>query len=222
MKLERRKRYLQIAFNGTIGEMESLLPQIPKNDRVLIEAGTPFIKRHGTEGISRIRSLWPGYLLADTKTVDGAAGEVQEAAGAGANAATVIGSAPVETLNLFISECNRAGMDSFIDMLNVPEPFKVLRQLRSPPSVVVLHLGRDEETTRGKTIQYRNLSRIKSKYGILISAAGGVHLKEAQTASFSGADIVVVNVVPAGGAWRGIMSTDDMAKMASEFLRSID
>ncbi|MBI5133559.1 MAG: hypothetical protein HZA83_02495, partial [Thaumarchaeota archaeon] len=104
----------------------------------------------------------------------------------------------------------------------VDEPFQVLRRLKQRPSVVILHLGRDEETTRGKMIQYRNLSRIKSKYGILISAAGGVHLKEAQSASFNGADIVVVNVVAPSDPWKGIKSTDVMEQMAAEFLKSID
>ncbi len=222
MKLKKKTRYLQIAFNGDVGQVRSLLPRIPKDKRIIIEAGTPYIKKYGDGGIRLVRSLWGGYVVADLKTVDGAVGEVNEAYSNGANAATVIGAAPAETLNLFIETCARLNMDSFIDMIGVSEPFKVLRTLKKPPNVVILHIGRDEETTKGKMIQYRNLSRIKSKYGVLISAAGGVHLKEAQSASFNGADIVVVNVVSPSDPWKGIKSTDVMEQMAIEFLRSID
>lgn len=222
MGLERKTRYLQIAFNGDTGQVYSLLPRIPRDERIIIEAGTPYIKKYGEAGIRLIRSLWPGFVVADIKTVDGAVGEVQEAYVAGANGATVVGAAPVETLNLFIETCAEFGMSSFIDMINVENPFQILRKLRASPDVVVLHLGRDEETTRGKMIEYRNVSRIKGKYGILISAAGGVDLKEAQSASFNGADIVVVNVVAASDPWKGIKSTDVMEKMAIEFLRGID
>lgn len=222
MALETKKRYLQIAFNGDIQQVATLLPKIPNDDRILIEAGTPFIKKYGESGIRFIRRIWPGYLVSDIKTIDGAVGEVAESYSSGANGATVVGSAPIETINLFIEACKRVGMDSFVDMINVEQPFQILRKLKHSPTVVILHLGRDEETAKGKSIQYRNLSRIKGKYGILISAAGGVHLKEAQSASFNGADIVVVNVVSPSDPWKGIKSTDTMDKMAVEFLKSID
>ena len=38
-------------------------------------------------------------------------------------------------------------MDSMIDMLGVEEPLKVLMKLKKPPTVVVIHKGRDEENT---------------------------------------------------------------------------
>ena len=55
-----------------------------------------------------------------------------------------------------------------------------MRPLKQPPDVMVLHRGRDEENVRGKVIQYRHVNRIRSKYDVSISAAGGVDLKEAR------------------------------------------
>jgi 3-keto-L-gulonate-6-phosphate decarboxylase len=133
-----------------------------------------------------------------------------------------MGSSPVETLSLFIERCNQLGMDSMIDMLGVKDPLHVLRELRVPPSVVVLHRGRDEETTRGKVIQYRHVKRIKSKYNVIISAAGGVDLREARSAIFNGANIVVVNIVRPDTPWQGIRSDSDVGAIARQFLATIE
>ncbi|MBL7063305.1 MAG: hypothetical protein ISS49_03725 [Anaerolineae bacterium] len=228
--LDHRTRYLQIAFNYDVRLVQRVLPTIvrdvlslPKGgERILIEAGTPFIKREGTRGIRAIRSLWRGHLVADLKTVDGALGEVDIVRAAGATAATVLGSSPPEVLDLFIARCAELGMDSMIDMLGVDDPLRVVMQLRRPPDVVVLHRGRDEEGTRGKVIKYRHVNRVRSKFDVLISAAGGVDLKEARSAIFNGASIVVVNLVRPGDPWEGIRTDSDVGAMARQFLATIE
>ena len=161
--LEHKKRYLQIAFNYDLGHVMRILPSLPPNERIIIEAGTPFIKREGLNGIRVIDRIWKGPIVADLKTLDGAEDEVGFVNGAGATAATVLGSAPVETLNLFIRHCAELEMDSMIDMLGVEEPLKVLLKLKTPPGVVILHKGRDEENTRGKVIKYKHINKIRSK-----------------------------------------------------------
>jgi bifunctional enzyme Fae/Hps len=221
VKLDGKVRYLQIAFNYDIGLVRRILPSIPRSPRIFIEAGTPYIKREGMHGIEVIRSLWSGYVVADIKTVDGALGEVSMVRNAGANAVTALGSSPTEALDLLIDSCEAFGIDAMIDMLGVKDPLKVLMQMRKPPAVVVLHRGRDEEGTRGKVIQYRHVNRIRSKYDSLISAAGGVDLREARSAIFNGATIVVVNLVEPGDPWEGILTNTDVGGMASEFLGTI-
>lgn len=220
--LDHKTRYLQIAFNDDLASVNRILPAIPEDDRILIEAGTPFIKREGFAGVRKISELWSGKIVADLKTTDGALEEVELAYNAGASAATVLGSASVETINLFIERCKELGMDSMIDMINVEEPLKAILKLKRPPRVVILHKGRDEETTRGKLIQYKHISKIKSKYDVLISAAGGVDLKEARSAIFNGANIVVVNIVSAADPWTGIRSDENVAEIAMQFLRTIE
>ncbi len=220
--LEHKTRYLQIAFNDDLFSIDRILPTIPRNDRILIEAGTPFIKREGFKGIKRIAQLWDGRIVADLKTMDGALEEVKLARNAGASAATVLGSAPIETINLFIQRCRELGLDSMIDMIGVEEPLKVLLKLKTPPDVVILHKGRDEETTRGKVIKYKHINKIRSKYDVLISAAGGVDLKEARSAIFNGANIVVVNIVSREDPWTGIRADENIAEIAEQFLRTIE
>jgi len=220
--LDDKTRYLQIAFNYDAGMVGWLLPRIPPSKRILIEAGTPYIKREGMAGIRYIRRLWGGMIVADIKVADGAEGEVQMVRAAGANAITVLGNSPHETIDLCISECQRFNMISMVDMIGVKDPLDVLRALRNPPDVVVLHLGRDEETTRGKLIQYRHVSRIRSKFPVIISAAGGVGVREARSAIFNGANIVVANIVQSGDVWRGISAAEDIGQMAKEFLQTIE
>lgn len=220
--LDNKTRYLQIAFNGDLGTAISILPKIPKDERIFIEAGTPFIKRYGFAGIRALANLWRGVVVADIKTVDGALGEVMLARSAGASAATVVGSSPKETIDLFIENCEAAGIYSMIDMIGVADPLRVLRGLKKAPDIVVLHRGRDEESNREKAIPYRQVNRIKSKFDVLISAAGGVDLKEARSAIFNGASIVVVNVVEGESFWKGISVKDDIANIARDFLRTIE
>ena len=221
--IEPGTRYLQIAFNDDLGSAMRILATLPKDPRILIEAGTPFIKREGMKGIRRLRWFWQHGIVADLKTTDGGGEEVEMVQQAGATAATVMGSSPVETLERFIAECHSRSMDAIIDMLGVDDPLRVLRRLRTPPaSVVVLHLGRDEESTRGKVIQYKHVKRIRSKFDVAIAAAGGVGLREARTAIFNGASIVVANIVTPGKSWRGIPADSDVAAMARDFLATIE
>jgi 3-keto-L-gulonate-6-phosphate decarboxylase len=228
--LDHKTRYLQIAFNYDLGLVQQLLPQIaraaqslPKgSERILIEAGTPFIKREGMEGIRTIRRFWRGQVVADLKTVDGALGEVDMVRAAGATAATAFGNSPTEALDLFVARCAEMGMGSMLDMLGVKDPLKVVMQLKQPPDVVVLHRGRDEEGTRGKVIQYRHVNRVRSKFNVLISAAGGVDLKEARSAIFNGASVVVVNLVRPADPWEGIRTDSDVGAMVRQFLTTIE
>ncbi|MFA5928358.1 MAG: orotidine 5'-phosphate decarboxylase / HUMPS family protein [Candidatus Margulisiibacteriota bacterium] len=222
MLLEHKARYLQIAFNYDLRQAKAILPYIPRSPRIIIEAGTPFIKREGMNGIRQLSWYWNGLILADLKTSDGALEEVYMAYDAGASGASVLGSAPHETLNLFIQRCQQLKMISMIDMLGVDDPLKCILKLSSPPDVVILHKGRDEENTRGKLINYRHVTRIRSKYDVLIAAAGGIDLDQARSAIFNGANIVVANVVNPDDPWSGIDSAGDVGKIAQEFLRTIE
>lgn len=220
--LDHKVRYLQFALNDDGAVARRVIPQLPQSERILVEAGTPFIKREGMDGIRALRRLWGGMLVADLKISDGAAEEVQMAHQAGANAVTALGSAPTATLDRFIAACLHHKTLAMLDMLGVDDPMMVLRPLKLPPDVVILHRGRDEETMRGKTIEYRHVARIRSKYDVILSAAGGVDLREARSAIFNGANIVVVNLVRPESGWQGISIAGDVGALAKEFLATVE
>ena len=215
---KRNERYLQIAFNNDLSEAIRVIPKIPKNPNIIIEAGTPFIKKEGIRGIRTLSLLWGGKVVADLKTMDGAIQELDFLYDTNASCATVLASASVETINLFISECQKRNIESMVDMIGIEDPLSVLRKLKKPPKVIVIHKGRDEESTKGKLIKYRHINKIRSKYDVIISAAGGVDEKEARSAIFNGANIVVINVVNSSDGLTGINSYGDISKIVAKYL----
>lgn len=219
--LDNNVRYLQLAFNDDLRQVRSVLPRVVPDPRILIEAGTPFIKREGMQGVRALAKSWNGIVVADLKIADGAIGEVDLAAQAGARAITALGLAPVETLKLFIERCRQYEVLSMIDMLGVEDPLQVLRPLYTQPDIVVIHRGRDEESNRTKMIRYRHINRIRSKYDVFISAAGGVDLKESRSAVFNGANIVVVNFVKPDDPWGGLTIDEDITAISTKFLETI-
>lgn len=70
--LDRRKKYLQIAFNRTLEEIAAMIDSLPLSDRIIIEAGYPLIKTYGTRAIGEIKSLWGqrifGYISGAPQT----------------------------------------------------------------------------------------------------------------------------------------------------------
>ena len=61
--LDPRKRYLQVALNGTLADAKRVIALLPPSDRIIVEAGTPFIKRYGVSGIRQLRDWWSARLL---------------------------------------------------------------------------------------------------------------------------------------------------------------
>lgn len=217
MILKERQKYLQIALNSTPYEAREIIAGLPFSERILIEAGTPLIKIYGKGAISEIKSVAPAgtYIVADTKCADLALREVNMAAMAGAQAVTCLGVAPIETIDRFIEECKKMRIDSMIDMMNVEDAVSVLKDLKNPPDVVVLHRGVDEtEFSREKQIPFYQINQIKNNFDVFVSVAGGDTIDEVQRAILNGADIVVV--------WKAFyQSTAETAKLAEEFLKEI-
>lgn len=53
-RLSNKKRYLQVALNGSREDAQAILRILPKSERIIIEAGTPLIKRYGVDIIRDI------------------------------------------------------------------------------------------------------------------------------------------------------------------------
>ena len=212
---------MQFAFNGTMQQVKRVLPKIPYDPRIIIEAGTPYIKQYGMNGVRLIRKLWRGLVVADLKITDGAISEVRYAVNAGANAVTVMGSAPIETIDFFNEYCENLGVYSMIDMLGVDNPLRRLLPLKHKPNFMVIHKGRDEETNVRSIIRYKDISKVRGKFDVFIAVAGGIEADGVRKAYFNGADVVILNIISRGDPNQGILETSDFRTEVPAILRQV-
>lgn len=207
--------YLQVAMDLVdMAKVAQVLKELPENDHLIIEAGTPLIKKFGLGVISEIRKLRPNaFIIADMKILDTGNLEARMAADATADAVVVSGLAPASTMEKAISESRKVGIYSIVDMLNVPNPAKVISSLKVKPDIVELHRAIDAEETAHA---WGDIAAIKKAAGgkLLVATAGGVRVNVVKDALKAGADILVVG--------RAITASKDIGHAADEFLEQLD
>ncbi len=210
--------YLQVAMDLVdIKSVEKVLTELPKNDHLLIEAGTPLIKKFGLSIVSDIRRMRPdAFIIADLKTLDTGNLEARMAADSSADAVVISGLAPLGTLEKAIKEANKTGIYSVVDMLNVPSPVEVVSKLAAlgaTPDVVELHRAIDAEDTE---YNWGDIPAIRKAAGgkILIATAGGIRQHVVKDALKAGADILVVG--------RAITASKNIQNAAEGFLEELN
>jgi bifunctional enzyme Fae/Hps len=190
-----RPPYLQISLDiPDLERNKKIVAQLPKSDRIILEIGTPLIKRYGTKVINDLRETARDvFFVADLKTLDVGKVEVDIAYEETADAVVAAGLAPAETLDSFIHEAKRLGIYAVVDMLNVEDPIKKLKTVKEFPDVVILHRGIDQET--GRTLTLDAIKEIKEMFRdkkFLVAVAGGIVPETAKDALTKGADIIIV------------------------------
>jgi bifunctional enzyme Fae/Hps len=207
--------YLQVALDLVdMSKVAQVLKELPENDHLIIEAGTPLIKKFGLGVISEIRKLRPNaFIIADLKILDTGNLEARMAADATADAVVVSGLAPVSTMEKAIAEARKVGIYSIVDMLNVQNPAKVIASLKVKPDIVELHRAID---TDDAAHAWGDIPAIKKAAGgkLLVATAGGVRVNVVKDALKAGADILVVG--------RAITASKDIGHAADEFLEQLD
>jgi bifunctional enzyme Fae/Hps len=204
--------YLQVALDiPNLEQMLNVVKQLPRSDHLIIEAGTPLIKRYGLSIIQKIREINPGiFIVADLKTLDTGNLEVRIAADEGADAVVVSGLAPITTIEKAIAEAKKTGIYAVIDMLNVSDPISLLKSLSIKPEVVELHRAIDLEAKSAKhKWNIEEVKKISEK--ILVAVAGGIKAENAREAIEAGADIIIVG--------RAITNAKDIEGTARQFLK---
>ncbi|MHC1627158.1 MAG: bifunctional 5,6,7,8-tetrahydromethanopterin hydro-lyase/3-hexulose-6-phosphate synthase [Methanoculleaceae archaeon] len=207
--------YLQVAIDLVDwNRISRVLESLPRNDHLIIEAGTPLIKKFGITVISEMRKIRPdSFIIADLKTLDTGNIEARMAADATADAVVVSGLAPITTINRAILEAKKTGITSVIDMLNVPDPMEVLSALDQLPDVVELHRAIDAEDTAYAWGDIPSIKELANGH-ILVAVAGGIRQESVADAVAAGADIIVVG--------RAITASGNIRHAAEEFLEKMD
>src|SRR2546425_1407131 len=112
-----------------------------------LEAGTPLVKSEGMEVVRQLKKSFPGKtIVADLKTMDTGAFEVEIAAKAGADVITVMGVTDDATILEAVRAARRYGSKIMVDLMRVadqPARAKELERLRV--GYLEMHLSIDEQ-----------------------------------------------------------------------------
>ena len=211
-----RPPYIQIALDvPSLGRTKTIISELPKSDRLILEVGTPLLKKYGTRVIRELRELAPDvFIVADLKTLDVGKVEVDLAFDETADAVVASGLAATETLDKFIYEAKRLGIYSVVDMMNVDDPVQKLRMVKTFPDIVILHRGIDVEMRTGKTRWdlIKEMRQVFKEQKFLVAVAGGIIPETAPEALARGADIIIVG--------RYITQSRDIERSVREFLKA--
>jgi bifunctional enzyme Fae/Hps len=207
-----RPPYIQVALDHPAMEKQiKVVKQLPKSDRIILEVGTPFLKKYGVESIKQIREVArEKFIVADLKTLDVGKLEVDFAFDATADAVVASGLAATSSLDKFILEAQRLGIHAFVDTMEVQNPLEKLSSLKQIPDVVIIHRAIDVEQSaagdKSPDAQQRQrwalAPKIKELYTskkkasgrdrVLVAVAGGIEPSSAVYALDQGADILIV------------------------------
>ena len=157
-----------------------------------IEAGTPLIKAEGLEAVRTLKKAFPDkVVVADMKTMDTGAFEVEIAAKAGADVVGVLGAASDETFEEAVKAARKYGARVYMDLISVPD--KVARAKdaqRLGCDYVCMHMGIDDQMTGASPLDV--LREVAQAVDIPVMAAGGITTETAGLAVAAGASVVIV------------------------------
>jgi len=180
----------------------------------LIEVGTPLIKSEGMAAVRAIKSAFPDRtIIADMKTMDTGAIEVEMAAKSGADVVAVLGYADDSTIEDAVRSAEKYGVALMADLLSVDEPvIRAKKLVELGIDCICIHVGIDQQM---KGMDAMNiLGKVVDAVDIEVAVAGGLDAETALKAASIGAGIVIV-----GGA---ITRSRDASAAAAAIRDAID
>ncbi|AKB13422.1 3-hexulose-6-phosphate synthase [Methanosarcina thermophila] len=166
------------------------------------------------DAIRTMRKAFPERtILADMKTVDTGALEVEMAAKAGADVVIVLGSADDSTLLDALRSAHKYGVRLMADLISAPDPVKRAVELEAlGVDYVNVHVGIDQQMMGKDPISL--LREIAHKVNVQLAVAGGLDANSAALAVKAGARVVIV-----GG---NITHSDNVTEAARKIRQSVD
>jgi len=157
-----------------------------------IEVGTPLIKSEGMNAIRIIRdSFRQQTILADMKTIDTGAIEVEMAAKSGADIVMILGSSDNSTIQDARRAADKYSVRLMTDMISISNPIIRARELeKMGVDIINIHMGIDMQMMGRSPIEL--LKKIRDEITIPIAVAGGLDASSASEAIAAGADIIIV------------------------------
>jgi 3-hexulose-6-phosphate synthase/6-phospho-3-hexuloisomerase len=199
-------RALQIAEEAVKGILAENGGDITK---AWVEAGTPLIKSEGMNAVRALRAKFPGQtIVADMKTMDAGAAEIEIAAKAGANVVLILGCSPDSCISEAVLAGKKYGVKVGADLISCADPIKRAAELEKiGVDIVNIHAGLDQQVLGIKPVDLvRKVAAAVSK-NVQIAAAGGLNSETAPQAYEAGADIIII-----GGSLYKARSPEESAR----------
>ena len=192
-----------------------------------VEAGTPLIKSEGMAALRALKKEFPGQtIVADMKTMDTGALEVEMAAKAGAGIVSILGASHDATVGDAARSARKYGVRLAADLINVPDPAgRAARLQELGVDIIGVHVGIDQQMVGQDPLEV--LKAVRRAVSVPIAAAGGLDARTAANAVALGADIVIVggNIIRSrdvAGEARRVRESIDRAELSESGRRSLD
>ncbi len=152
-------------------------------------------------------------IVADMKTVDTGAMEVEMAAKAGANIVAMLAASDDSTITDALRGARQYGVEIMVDLLGASDPVARSKELEAlGVNYVCVHVGIDQQMMGRRAIDF--LNQIVDQVNIPVAVAGGIDADSAAEAVASGAAIVIV-----GG---NITRSADVTKSGQKIREAMD
>jgi 3-hexulose-6-phosphate synthase/6-phospho-3-hexuloisomerase len=178
-----------------------------------LEAGTPLIKSEGMDTVRTLRDEFRGNkIIADMKTMDTGAIEVEMAAKAGADIVAILGVSDDSTIKDSVRTAREYGVELMVDIINVPNPIERSEEIAGMDvDYLCVHVGIDQQMMGMDAL---DILREVKDVPCRIAIGGGLDAASAGNAVSMGAEIVVV-----GG---NIIRSADVRESTRRIRESID
>jgi len=157
-----------------------------------LEVGTPLIKSEGMHAIRTLRDAFPDVkIIADMKTMDTGAIEVEMAAKSGASVVSILAVADNAVIEDAIKSARKYGVAIMVDLMNADDPVRRAKELEGMGvDYVCVHVGIDQQMRGMDTLNL--LKKVSAELNTPLAVAGGVDAELASEAVNIGADVIIV------------------------------
>ena len=157
-----------------------------------LEVGTPLIKSEGMNAVREIKKRFRDHkVVADMKTIDTGAIEVEMAAKSGADVIIILAASDNPTIEEAIRAARKYGSEIMVDVINVPDPVARAKELEEMGiDYINCHIGIDQQMMGMDPIEL--LGEMVKAVSIPVAGAGGLDAEKAAVCISKGAKIVIV------------------------------
>ncbi|WP_461865785.1 bifunctional 3-hexulose-6-phosphate synthase/6-phospho-3-hexuloisomerase [Thermococcus sp.] len=184
---------LQVALDLTdVEQAISIAEKAARGGAHWLEVGTPLIKKEGMRAVELLKRHFPDRkIVADLKTMDTGALEVEMAARHGADVVSILGVADDKTIKDAVDVARKYDIRIMVDLIGVKDKVERAKELeKMGVHYILVHTGIDEQV-QGKT-PLEDLGKVVKAVKVPVAVAGGLNLETIPKVIELGATIIIV------------------------------